>query len=81
MPFSIRGRLGETYNIGGVNEWQNLKLIELLCDVVDQKTGQAAGTSRKLITFVDGPCRPRYALRYRLLENYERARLEAECHL
>ena len=47
-----RGKNGETYNIGGVNEWQNLKLIELLCDVVDQKTGQEAGTSRKLIKFV-----------------------------
>ncbi|NML67026.1 dTDP-glucose 4,6-dehydratase [Hymenobacter sp. RP-2-7] len=47
-----KGTLGETYNIGGVNEWQNLKLIELLCDVVDEKTGQAPGTSRQLITFV-----------------------------
>jgi dTDP-glucose 4,6-dehydratase len=46
------GRNGDTYNIGGVNEWQNLKLIELLCDVVDEKTGQEAGTSRKLIKFV-----------------------------
>jgi len=47
-----KGKLGDTYNIGGVNEWQNLKLIELLCDVVDEKTGQPAGTSRQLITFV-----------------------------
>jgi len=47
-----RGKPGETYNIGGVNEWQNLKLIELLCDVVDEKTGQTPGTSRKLIKFV-----------------------------
>ena len=47
-----RGKLGDTYNIGGVNEWQNLKLIELLCDVVDEKTGQPTGTSRQLITFV-----------------------------
>ena len=47
-----RGQNGETYNIGGVNEWQNLQLIELLCDVMDEKTGQPAGTSRQLITFV-----------------------------
>jgi dTDP-glucose 4,6-dehydratase len=47
-----KGKNGDTYNIGGVNEWQNLKLIELLCDVVDQKTGQEVGTSRKLIKFV-----------------------------
>ena len=47
-----QGKNGDTYNIGGVNEWQNLKLIELLCDVVDQKTGQEQGTSRKLIKFV-----------------------------
>jgi dTDP-glucose 4,6-dehydratase len=47
-----KGKLGDTYNIGGVNEWQNLKLIELLCDVVDEKTSQPAGTSRQLITFV-----------------------------
>ena len=46
------GKAGETYNIGGVNEWQNLKLIELLCDVVDAKTSQPQGTSRQLITFV-----------------------------
>ena len=46
------GKVGETYNIGGVNEWQNLKLIELLCDVVDEKTSQPQGTSRRLITFV-----------------------------
>ncbi|GAB2459485.1 dTDP-glucose 4,6-dehydratase [Hymenobacter qilianensis] len=47
-----KGKVGDTYNIGGVNEWQNLELIHLLCDVVDEKTGQAPGTSRKLITFV-----------------------------
>jgi len=47
-----KGTLGDTYNIGGVNEWQNLKLIELLCDTVDAKTGQPQGTSRQLITFV-----------------------------
>ena len=47
-----KGRVGETYNIGGVNEWRNIDLIELLCDLMDQKMGRPAGTSRQLITFV-----------------------------
>ncbi len=46
------GKVGDTYNIGGVNEWKNLDLIELLCDVMDEKLGREQGTSRKLITFV-----------------------------
>ncbi|WP_299818734.1 dTDP-glucose 4,6-dehydratase [uncultured Pontibacter sp.] len=46
------GKLGDTYNIGGVNEWKNLDLIELLCDQMDQKLGREQGHSRKLITFV-----------------------------
>lgn len=46
------GKVGETYNIGGVNEWKNLDLIELLCDVMDEKLGREQGTTRKLITFV-----------------------------
>ena len=47
-----RGKVGETYNVGGVNEWRNIDLIELLCDVMDEKLGREQGTSRKLITFV-----------------------------
>jgi dTDP-glucose 4,6-dehydratase len=47
-----RGKVGETYNVGGVNEWRNLDLIELLCDVMDEKLGREKGDSRKLITFV-----------------------------
>jgi len=47
-----RGITGETYNIGGNNEWMNIELIRLLCDVYDRKTGQDPGTSAKLITFV-----------------------------
>ncbi|WP_324673470.1 dTDP-glucose 4,6-dehydratase [Hymenobacter sp. GOD-10R] len=47
-----KGKIGDTYNIGGVNEWQNIELIHLLCDVLDEKTGKPQGTSRKLITFV-----------------------------
>ncbi|GHA63735.1 dTDP-glucose 4,6-dehydratase [Pontibacter akesuensis] len=46
------GKVGETYNIGGVNEWKNLDLIELLCDQMDEKLGREKGHSRKLITFV-----------------------------
>ncbi|WP_187262853.1 dTDP-glucose 4,6-dehydratase [Pontibacter beigongshangensis] len=47
-----KGKVGETYNIGGVNEWRNIDLIELLCDQMDEKLGRPAGQSRKLITFV-----------------------------
>lgn len=46
------GKLGETYNIGGNNEWTNIDLIHVLCDVMDKKLNREAGTSRKLITFV-----------------------------
>jgi dTDP-glucose 4,6-dehydratase len=47
-----RGVLGETYNIGGHNEWKNLDLVHLLCDVMDEELGKPQGTSRELITFV-----------------------------
>jgi dTDP-glucose 4,6-dehydratase len=47
-----RGRTGETYNIGGNNEWKNIDLIRLLCRVMDQKLGREPGTSESLITFV-----------------------------
>jgi dTDP-glucose 4,6-dehydratase len=47
-----KGKLGDTYNIGGVNEWKNIDLIRLLCDIMDEKTGQEKGTSQQLITFV-----------------------------
>jgi dTDP-glucose 4,6-dehydratase len=47
-----RGRLGETYNIGGHNEWPNLRIVELICDLVDEMAPQLGGGSRKLITFV-----------------------------
>lgn len=43
---------GETYNIGGHNEWKNIDLIRLLCRIMDRKLGRAAGESEKLITFV-----------------------------
>lgn len=43
---------GQTYNIGGHNEWKNIDLIRLLCDIMDRKLGRAAGESAELITFV-----------------------------
>jgi len=47
-----KGKLGNTYNIGGNNEWTNIDLIRLLCTIMDQKLGRPEGTSAKLITFV-----------------------------
>ena len=47
-----KGTIGETYNIGGFNEWTNLNLIKLLCELMDKKLDRAAGSSEKLITYV-----------------------------
>ncbi|MCB9015792.1 MAG: dTDP-glucose 4,6-dehydratase [Lentimicrobiaceae bacterium] len=47
-----QGVEGETYNIGGNNEWQNIKLIQKLCEIMDRKLGRAEGESAKLITYV-----------------------------
>lgn len=46
------GKIGETYNIGGDNEWKNIDLVNKLCQVMDEKLGRQQGTSAKLITFV-----------------------------
>lgn len=46
------GKAGETYNIGGHNEWSNIDLVRLLCDKMDEKLGREIGTAQKLITFV-----------------------------
>lgn len=46
------GRQGETYNIGGRNEWRNIDLIRLLCCIMDRKLGRPEGESEKLITWV-----------------------------
>jgi dTDP-glucose 4,6-dehydratase len=46
------GKIGETYNIGGNNEWKNIDLIHLLCKIMDKKLNRAEGTSAGLITFV-----------------------------
>jgi dTDP-glucose 4,6-dehydratase len=47
-----QGKLGETYNIGGFNEWKNLDIVHLLCEIMDDKLGRQKGESAKLITFV-----------------------------
>ena len=47
-----QAKTGQTYNIGGHNEWKNLALIELLCEIMDEKLGRMKGDSAKLITFV-----------------------------
>ncbi len=46
------GKNGETYNIGGENEWTNIDLIYLMCDLMDKKLNRKIGTSRELITYV-----------------------------
>jgi len=47
-----KGAAGETYNIGGFNEWKNIDLIRLLCRIMDRKLNRNEGTSEQLITFV-----------------------------
>ena len=47
-----KGKVGETYNIGGHNEWKNIDIIKELCRQMDEKLGREKGESEKLITFV-----------------------------
>ena len=47
-----RGKIGETYNIGGFNEWKNIDLIKVIIKTVDRLLGRKAGNSEKLITYV-----------------------------
>ena len=47
-----KGKNGETYNIGGFNEWKNLDLVLLLCKIMDKKLSRLEGTSEKLINYV-----------------------------
>jgi dTDP-glucose 4,6-dehydratase len=56
------GKNHETYNIGGFNEWQNIDLVKLLCQIMDGKLGREPGTSSQLITYVKD--RPGHDLRY-----------------
>ncbi len=57
-----QGKKGETYNIGGFNEWQNIELVKTLCRLMDKKLQRDPGTSEQLITFVKD--RPGHDLRY-----------------
>ena len=57
-----KGRLGETYNIGGHNEWANIRIVELICDLVDEMKPELGGNSRGLITYVKD--RPGHDRRY-----------------
>ncbi len=56
------GKIGETYNIGGWNEWKNIDLVRLLCRLMDRELGNPEGTAEKLITFVKD--RPGHDKRY-----------------
>lgn len=56
------GLVGETYNIGGFNEWKNLDLVKLLCSLMDEKLGREQGASEELITYVKD--RPGHDRRY-----------------
>lgn len=56
------GKIGDTYNIGGFNEWTNIDLIKLLCGIMDEKLGRDKGSSAQLITFVKD--RPGHDKRY-----------------
>ncbi len=58
----LKGQNGETYCIGGWNEWQNIDLVRLLCDLMDARLGKEVGSSQSLITFVKD--RPGHDLRY-----------------
>jgi len=46
------GRIGESYNVGGLNEWTNIKLVKFLCQLMDKKLNRISGSSEKLISFV-----------------------------
>lgn len=56
------GRAGETYNIGGFNEWKNIDLVKLLCKQMDEKLGREEGESEQLITYIKD--RPGHDRRY-----------------
>ena len=57
-----KGKNGDTYNIGGFNEWKNIDLVKLLCKLMDEKLGNPPGTSEQLITYVKD--RPGHDRRY-----------------
>jgi dTDP-glucose 4,6-dehydratase len=61
------GKIGETYNIGGFNEWKNIDLVHLLCKIMDEKLGRPAGSSVQLINYVTD--RAGHDLRYAIDAN------------
>lgn len=58
----LRGKDGQTYNIGGRNEWPNIRIVETICDLIDEFKPEFGGQTRKLITFVKD--RPGHDRRY-----------------
>ena len=62
-----QGKIGETYNVGGFNEWKNIDLVNLLCSLMDEKLNRPAGESAQLITYVKD--RPGHDLRYAIDAN------------
>ena len=57
-----KGKIGETYNVGGHNEWANINIVQLICDTIDEFKPEFGGNSRKLISFVKD--RPGHDRRY-----------------
>jgi dTDP-glucose 4,6-dehydratase len=67
-----KGGTGSVYNIGGNNEWTNIDIVNLICDLLDVKLGRSPGGNRRLITFVKD--RPGHDRRYAI--NASRIKLE-----
>lgn len=57
-----QGKISETYNIGGFNEWKNIDIVKLICTLMDERIGNPIGTSEQLITYVKD--RPGHDRRY-----------------
>jgi len=72
-----KGKIGDTYNVGGHNEWTNIDLIKLLCTLMDEKLDNAAGTSEQLISFVKD--RAGHDLRHVPPVNFPNPRRRALC--
>ena len=73
-----RGRVGETYNIGGKAERRNIDVVNAICNAMDQLAPQPKGAShRELINFVADRPGPRFPLRDRFWKTQRRARLVA----
>ena len=62
-----KGKIEETYNLGGFNEWKNIDLVKVLCKIMDEKLSKDKNSSEKLITYVKD--RPGHDLRYAIDAN------------